>query len=118
MSFANRLNKRVTVLEKSVTRAANGEEIPDWVPFTSISSSGDGKVWAEVEPIRGEEFFSAAQMQGAVDYKVTIRYTPVIRKDMRIQFGSLILDIASEPINVKSASRRIELMCTSGVRNG
>ena len=110
MSLAMRLNKRVTIQEKSVTRAANGEEIITWTTHKEL--------WAEVAPIRGREFFAADQMQGAADYRVTLRYTPSITRDMRVLFGSTVLDIVAEPINANSANRTTELMCVSGIRDG
>lgn len=107
---AKSLNQKVTIQQKSVTRAANGEEIVSWVTFATL--------WARVEPIRGREFFAAAQMQGAVDYRVTLRYTPTITRDMRVLWGSIVMDISAEPINVSAANRWTELMCISGVRDG
>ena len=107
---AKDLNQRVTIQQKSVTRAANGEEIIDWVTHSLA--------WACVAPIRGREFFAAAQMQGAADYRVTLRYTAVITRDMRILHGTKVLVLAAEPINVNSAGRWLELMCVSGVRDG
>ena len=110
MSLSQRLNKRVTIQQKSVTRAANGEEVVAWITHLAL--------WAEVAPIRGREFFAAAQMQGAADYRVTLRYTPSITRDMRVLFGSTVLDIVAEPINANSANRTTELMCVSGIRDG
>ena len=105
-----RMNNRVTIQKKSVTRAANGEEVVIWVTHKTV--------WAEVAPIRGNEFFAAAQMQGAIDYRVTVLYDATILRDMRVLFGSTVLDIVAEPINVKSANRTTELMCISGIRDG
>ena len=107
---AKSLNQKVTMQQKSVTRAANGEEIVTWVTHSTQ--------WARVEPIRGREFFAAAQMQGAIDYRVTLRYTPTITRDMRVLWGSIVMDISAEPINVNAANRWTELMCLSGVRDG
>ena len=107
---AQDLNKRITLQQKAVTRAANGEEIVTWSDALSV--------WAKVEPIRGREFFAAAQMQGAVDYRVTIRYRSGIDRTMRVKFGSDILDMVAEPINVKSRSQWIELMCVRVSSNG
>ena len=53
-----------------------------------------------------------------VDYRVTLRYTDTITRAMRVLFGSLVLDIVAEPINVNSAGRTLELMCVSGLRDG
>ena len=94
MLAAGKLNRRITVQKKSVTRASNGEEIVAWVDHCTA--------WAWVAPIRGREFFAAAQMQGAVDYRVTIRYRQDITRDMRILFGTTVLDIVAEPIDVNS----------------
>ena len=105
------LNKRVTIEQKSVTRAANGEEIVAWVPHAT-------PVWASILPLRGREFFAAAQMQGAADIKVTIRYRPTVARDMRIVHQTPVMDIVAEPINVKSMNEWTELMCVTGVRNG
>ena len=107
---AQDLNKRITLQQKAVTRAANGEEIVTWSDALSI--------WAKVEPIRGREFFAAAQMQGAVDYRVTIRYRSGIDRTMRVKFGGDILDMVAEPINVKSRNQWIEMMCMRVSSNG
>lgn len=107
---AKDLNKRVTIQKKAVTRAANGEEVITWTTHLPV--------WASVQPIRGREFFAAAQMQGAADYRVTVRYNSTITRDMRVMFGATVLDISAEPINVNSAGRWLELMCVSGVRDG
>lgn len=107
---AGRLNKRVTIQTKSVTRAANGEEIVAWVTHATV--------WCCVEPIRGREFFAAAQMQGAVDYRVTLRYLPTVTRAMRVLWGNIVMDITAEPINVRAENRWTELMCISGVRDG
>lgn len=110
MLAAGKLNKRVTIQKKSVTRAENGEEIVTWIPHLTV--------WAAVAPIRGREFFAAAQMQGAADYRITLRYQPSITRDMRVLFGTTVLDIVAEPINVNSRGESLELMCISGVRDG
>lgn len=110
MLAAGKLNKRVTIQKKSVTRAANGEEVVTWVTHLIV--------WAAIAPIRGREFFAAAQLQGAVDYRVTIRYNASVTRDMRILFGATVLDIVSEPINVNSRNESLELMCVSGIRDG
>lgn len=99
------LDHRITVQSKSVTRAANGEEIITWGTFATL--------WAKVEPIRGREFFAAAQSQSAIDYRVTVHYRTDINRTMRIIFGTQTLEIGSEPINVKSANRWLELMCVA-----
>ena len=106
---AGKLNRRVTIEQKSVTRAANGEEIVAW---TTVA-----EVWASVEQLRGREFFAAAQMQDAVDARIVIRYRTGIAREMRarVENGATydVVGVVETP-----AKTFIELMVVSGVRNG
>lgn len=108
MIAAGRLDQRITLQQKSVTRAANGEEVVSWAVVDTL--------WAEVFQLRGKEFFAGAQMQDAVDVRVRLRYRAGVTRDMRIVWNGTPLDIVS----VIELGRReaLELMCISGVRNG
>lgn len=106
---AGEFDQRVTIQQKSVARAANGEEIITW--------SDVAQVWAKVEPIRGNELFAAAQMQDVSDHRVTIRYRTGIVREMRVVWRGDPLDIVSV-VDVKAARVNLELMCIQGVRNG
>lgn len=106
---AGALDQRVTLQAKSVARAPNGGEVVTW---------GDvATVWARVEPIRGNEFFSAAQMQDATDHRVTIRYRSGVTRELRVLWRDQPLDIVGV-IDVGARRENLELMCISGVRNG
>ena len=106
---ASDLTQRVTLQSKAVTRAADGGEVITW--------SDVATVWAAVLPIRGREFFAAAQMQDATDVRVRIRYRTGVSRDMRIAHGSAHYDIVSV-IDPENRHEELELMCISGVRNG
>lgn len=106
---AGQFDQRVTLQAKSVTRSAIGEEIVTWEPVAEL--------WARVEPIRGREWFAAAQMQDATDHRVTIRYRAGVTRDMRVVWRGEPLDIVSV-IDVNARRENIELMCIAGVRNG
>ena len=112
---AGRLNKRVLIQRKSVTRAGNGEEVVTWVDL--VTTTDDHRVWGSIMPIRGREFFAAAQMQGAADCKITIRYRTDVTRAMRILHGETIYTLTAEPINVGSKNESLELMCVTGVRD-
>lgn len=105
---AGRLNQRIIIQTKSVTRAANGEEVVSWVALATV--------WAEVSQIRGKEFFAAAQMQGVMDHQIRIRYRTDVTRDMRISWRGQTLDIVS--IAELGRKDALEIMCLSGVRNG
>lgn len=105
---AGEFDQRVKLQSKSVTRSGIGAEIVTWVDVATV--------WAKVEPIRGREFFAAAQMQESTDHRVTIRYRTGVTRDMRIMWRNAPLDIVSV-IDVKARKENLELMCLSGVRN-
>ena len=102
------LDQRVTLQSKSVTRAANGEEVVTWTDVATV--------WAQVEPIRGREFFAAAQMADSIDHRVVVRYRAGIAREMRVLWGAVALDIVT--VIARGRRESVELMCVSGVRNG
>ena len=105
---AGSFDQRITLQAKSVTRAANGEEVETW--------GTHAERWARVEPLRGKEFFAAAQTQDAAEYRVTIRYLASVTRDMRVLWRGTLLDIVSV-IDVNARRENLELMCITGVRN-
>ena len=109
------LNKRVRLQVKSVTRAENGEEIAEWIDL--VTDTPDHCVWASIMPLRGREFFAAAQMQGAVDCKITIRCRADVTRAMRVLHGNAIYTPTADPINVGSKNETLELMCVTGIRD-
>lgn len=108
MIAAGRLDQRVTLQQKSVTRNAIGEEVVAWQDVATA--------WAEVRQLRGREFFAGAQMQDAVDVRVRLRWRSGVTRDQRLVWNGAPLDIVS----VIELGRReaLEIMCMSGVRNG
>lgn len=106
---AGAFDQRIVIESDTPSRNAIGEEVSSWGTFATV--------WARVEPIRGNEFFAAAQMQDATDHRVTIRYRSDITRDMRIVWRGLNLDIVSI-IDVGGKKENLELMCIEGVRNG
>jgi len=119
---AGRLNQRVTLQAKTVTRGEGGEEVPAWVDVPPV-------VWAEVEPLRGREFFAAQGAQYACDVKVRIRYRadialgkPMIQqaaqwREMRLVWRGQPHDVTSV-IDVRGRGEVLELLCVAGVGDG
>lgn len=102
------LDQRVTLQSKSAIRAANGEEVASW---------GDvATVWAQVQQLRGKEFFAGAQMQDEIDVRVRLRYRAGVTRDQRLRWNGVSLDIVS--VITLGRKEGLELMCISGVRNG
>ena len=102
------MNQRVKLQSKSVSRGSNGEEVVTWVDVATL--------WAQVQQLRGKEFFAGAQMQDEVDVRVRLRYRTAVTRDQRLLWNGAPLDIVS--IIVIGYKEALELLCLSGVRNG
>lgn len=91
---------QITFLQRATGQDNYGEPVDTWETFTTA--------WAAVNPLLGNEFFTALTTDSEVEVKFNTRYIPGITNDMRIQHGSEVYDILSA-INVKSLNR--ELLC-------
>lgn len=84
-----RLDRRITLQQKTVSRTALGDESESWATLAAV--------WAEVVPTSGREYFNA-QAQQLVGSKLTrfrIRYLASARKDteLRVLYDSETYDI-------------------------
>lgn len=114
---SGKFSERVRIEQRVVSsRTSTGEEVFTWQP--AFAHAADGYIAAAVEPLRAKEWFAAAQMQSGADYRVTIRHRTGITSAMRVVWRDVALEIVGEPIDVKARRENIELMCSSGVRNG
>lgn len=109
MLAAGKLTERVTIQRKSAARNAIGEEVVTWADIATV--------WAQVEPLRGREFFAGAQMQAAVDVRIRIRYGVSVQAEDRAVWRGQAHDIVSV-IEPGARQAELELMCISGVRDG
>ncbi|MES2959799.1 MAG: phage head closure protein [Pseudomonadota bacterium] len=107
---AGQLDQRITIQQSTPTKNDRGEAIPAWSTLATV--------WAKAEPLRGREFFAAAQMQESVDVKFTIRYRDDITAQMRVLWRGQPHDIVSPPIDVRGQRESLELMCVQGIRDG
>lgn len=106
---AGRLNQRVTLQQRAAGVDALGQELTTW--------SDVATVWAEVQPLRGREYFAAGQLQSAVDVRVRIRWRAGVVPAMRVVWRGEPMEIVSV-IEPDAAKVSLELMCVSGVRDG
>lgn len=105
-----RLNKRVTIQERTTTENEYGEPIITWVNVAS-------DIAAAVEPLQGRELFAAQQVQSEVTIRVRIRYRAGIKAAMRVLYGVRVLDIQSV-IDPREKHAELQLLCAQGVTNG
>ena len=101
---AGRLNQRVTLQAKAVTRDGMGNEVISW--------SDVAAVWAAVEPVRGKEFVSLRAAQSDITTRITLRYKSGLTTAMRVLHDGAIYDVR-EIINPRSRNESLELMCVA-----
>lgn len=73
-----KLRHRVAILKKTTGTDPDGYPIKDWVPIFTV--------WAEVKPIAGREYFTAAAVQAQHQVRFIMRYRKDITPDMRLQY--------------------------------
>ncbi len=108
---AAELDQRVTLQQRATTVSNDlGEPVGAWADVATV--------WAKAEPLRGREFVAAAQLQQALDVKFTLRWRAGVTASMRLLWRGEPYEIVGEPIDVKGAQVKLELMCCKGVRDG
>jgi len=81
-----------------------GEPVKQWKQL--------GQVWAGIEPLKGNEKFSAMQVQSDVDSRIVMRWTDCVDKMTtkdRIVFGKKIYDI-KDILNIDERNREVHIM--------
>lgn len=111
MIAAGKLDQRVTIQQKSITRnPANGEEAVVWTLVAAV--------WAEAVPVRGNAFFAANQQQHTVDVRFRIRDRAGLAPDMRLLWNGSPYDITAIIPGTGQYAGLLEIMAINGVRDG
>lgn len=102
MMDASRLDRRIRLEQRAVTRADDGSETSAW--------SLVAEVWAQVVPLRGQERYGAGAEQPERDARVRIRWRPGISAGMRVVYEDRAWDIQA----VLEVGRRegLDLLCS------
>lgn len=104
-----KLTHRVVFQQRQSAPDAFGQGDITWVDaFTT---------WAEVLPLRGREFFAAAQVQQEHSIKVRIRYRPGVTETMRLVWQGRAYDITGA-IQLQGGREWLEIMALAGVKDG
>lgn len=111
MVAAGKLNQRVSIQQKTITRnPANGEEGVAWSLVATV--------WAEAIPVRGNAFFAANQQQHTVDVRFRIRERADLAIDMRLVWNGRHYDITAIIPGTDKYVGLLEIMAINGVRDG
>lgn len=112
---AGRARHRVKLQSKSVTKNGIGEEIVTWADV--VTDTEDHCLWAEAWPLKGREFFAAAETQYAADVRFRMRYRTDLTREHRIVWNGEAYDI-TQIIDVGARHHTTEILATHGIRNG
>lgn len=104
-----RLNQRVRIEKRQSGQDDFGQAVLTWVPLCTT--------WAEVLPLRGREFFAAAQVQQEHSIKVRLRYRHDIDAGMRLVWNGRAHDITGV-IALEGGRQWLEIMALAGVKDG
>lgn len=100
---ASELRESVDIEQSTITTDSFGNETETW---TAVASA----VPAKVEPLRGNEFWQAQQVQSEVTHTVKLRYRSGILPSMRVLYRSRYLHILSV-IDMQERQWMLELHC-------
>ena len=83
---AGKLDRKIKIESRVETQNDYGEAVISYVLLA--------EVWAEVLPLSGREFFTAAQTVPEVQLKIRIRYRTDVNETCRIVYNNVNYDIA------------------------
>lgn len=99
----------VTIQKRSTGVDALGQASETWGTHVQL--------WVQALPVRGREYFAAGQTQSEVAVRFRADFREDILPTMRVLWRSVPHDIVSV-IDVEGARTVLELMCTTGARDG
>jgi SPP1 family predicted phage head-tail adaptor len=100
-----KLNKRVIFEKRDLSDDGVGGQDETWTEFQ--------RAWASLEPVSAWQEYQAMRNKKRVTHKVTCRYFPGLKVDMRITFGERIFQIHGIK-NVDEDNRIYELKTEEG----
>lgn len=99
---AGKLDKRITIQQKAITRDSDGAEIVTWQAFMAV--------WAAVIPVSGREYVQLKALESEQTTRVIMRHRPGVVPAMRVLVADRTLDII-DVREIAMARRTLELMC-------
>lgn len=96
------LRHRITIQELREGQDEAGQPVQEWQDVATV--------WGAVEPLRGREYFAAAQVQAEVTTRIRIRYSKGIKPDMRVLYDGRLYNI-NAVIDPEERHMELQLMC-------
>lgn len=103
-----KLRHRVTLQELVKTDDGYGGIVETWQDVATV--------WAAIKPLRGNERYTAQQVQSELSHKITIRYQAGIKPQMKLLYKGRTFEIESV-IDIEERHQWLELLCSEVVAN-
>lgn len=103
-----RLNSRVKIQSDAKTSDGAGG-------FTLAAPALVAEVWANVEPLEGDEQIAAMQTEARATHRVTMRYREDVKASMRLLLGARVLEIVGAPIDTDERHSTLTMLCRERV---
>lgn len=85
--IVGRLDRRITIEQPTASQDAYGEPVESWGALATV--------WAQVQPLRGEERFEAQQVGAERTVRFRIRYRSDVTEQMRVVYDGDVYDITA-----------------------
>ena len=82
---AGKLDRRITLQTLTISRDSYGAAIESWSTLDTV--------WAGVLPLKGEEYFAAAQIVAEEQLKFRIRHRTDLTEKVRVLYESQAYDV-------------------------
>lgn len=106
---AGKLDQRVTLQQRSGVADGLGQVTLTWVDVATV--------WARVVPLRGREFFAAAQIQQENTVRVILRKRSDVTSAWRLVWRGVAHDVTGV-IALADDPGFMEIMALAGVKDG
>ena len=107
---AGQLDQRLTLQRRGAGVDVLGQPSGAW---TYVD-----EVWGKARPLRSRELFAAGQVQNVSDVEFTVRWRDDIASTWRIVWRGVPHDITGTPIDIDGQRQWMQLLASSGVRDG
>ena len=105
MIAAGKLRHRVTIEQPTITQnPLTGEITEGWAAFAS-------NIPAAIEDLSTRDFIQSGAKQSEITTRITVRYMPGIRPNMRVVSGETIYNIRGHLLDKDSRREYITLPC-------
>lgn len=108
---AGRMRHQVVLQSPTGSRDSVGERTTTWTDVATV--------WANIRPLTGREQFLASQREASTSHIVEIRYSTdvsTIDASWRVKYGTRLLVLDGDPINVEERGIQLNLPCVEGLR--